>query len=1142
MAVNGEEIVPGIGKKQAAVLNNESARRLEHERHLEELGFPKYVEPGYVRHAPVSYDDPDNPTPSRIVNQAGQDLGDPNKDESDHFAKNTYKPAKKLAKEAFLDFIAKDAEDGLGFEFDEYGNIKTPDVAIPSYGSGSTDAEGKETLRGDLNPAELAAEAKAKQDISSQRSGITADTQEASYLMPDPETGEIMNYKYTNPDAPAFAANKVDSSIRGTTQDPNYKPPSFTLSSIEKSMNMFSNLAKDAESNYPDWMTPDISKPFKSLLDKVTDLYDNYKDDGAEEDGIKNTQEYRDAERDTQTSSENAQKGILEANYDFPTYTDYMNNLDVKRQKKDNIIDYLKAINSGKIIVLPTVSQDRGERITPKIFQPEDPIVETKTVTYDPDTGVYLEDGVMKPIIDGDLSEGGYPASTYGKQYGGAAVSDAKIKITEGQVADQSGDKDGVEPSSMGTAAFQPVNIKTGNPITSAALTMAAERGTPIQYTLKPTMDTGANRTAMAAIGLEGSGKSNRFTYTPPPPPADSNAITPSPNSKGTQARLNISPDQRIDPAQRTALATAAYNRELAILSGDSKRMAAYGLGPDYEPDVNKSMEKYQAWIQKAEDEGAMAKVQLDRVSDLADMMHDALDGEDQLPGWIQNKISDSLHNLEASFTHIAYDKKQDMELSKSKEMFSNILQKDNHTSSYRGFVTQPGGLDVQPTAAQQTGAIATTSSGFKDFDPKRFKGKMGPVTGLLEIGERLWGGNDWLKAPETANKLKKYSNKALNYIPKFAGAGSRGPILGIAAVAASGALGKRAIDSVAPKASEETRQTIQDMASSFMGNPVSFLAGDASTMPRKKDGGLYGTSDITSALKDFGSNLFKEDMSLQKDEGGFDAFGRPTSPAITSSGKIDYNNPKLSVQEEARLKRQRLNQLVGAEEGTQQSRKIYQGLSSTDKKEYDKLFRDLSEERGGGRGPAAVPKDFDQRGRDLYRGNISEPGVGEVPDYKATPETTAQRVAKVNRMIETNAPMYEGKGISGRGALTAGSNRGTINTMYDQLLDNPKTSVGRGTGNRSAFGMNPRMVYEKVKGASRDQFAAPPTRREVSEVLDQVADWSASKVKTAARGALKGKKGLLSVIGAAGLGTAFNYLQDKGSDLLNDGGNTRAQ
>jgi hypothetical protein len=60
--------------------------------------------------------------------------------------------------------------------------------------------------------------------------------------------------------------------------------------------------------------------------------------------------------------------------------------------------------------------------------------------------------------------------------------------------------------------------------------------------------------------------------------------------------------------------------------------------------------------------------------------------------------------------------------------------------------------------------------------------------------------------------------------------------------------------------------------------------------------------------------------------------------------------------------------------------------------------------------------------------------------------------------------------------------------------------------------------------------------------VLDQVADWSQSKVKTAARGALKGKKGLLSALGAAGLGTAFNYLQDKGSDLLGDGGNTRVQ
>ena len=102
-----ESIVPGLGKKQIAVLNNEHARQLEHKRHLEELGFPEYVEPDFARHAPVSYDDPSNPTSSRIVNQAGQDLGDPNKEESNHYKEFKYKAPKKIAKEAFLDFIQK---------------------------------------------------------------------------------------------------------------------------------------------------------------------------------------------------------------------------------------------------------------------------------------------------------------------------------------------------------------------------------------------------------------------------------------------------------------------------------------------------------------------------------------------------------------------------------------------------------------------------------------------------------------------------------------------------------------------------------------------------------------------------------------------------------------------------------------------------------------------------------------------------------------------------------------------------------------------------------------------------------------------------------------------------------------------------
>ena len=70
-----ESIVPEMGDNQAAVFNNREARQLEHKRHLEELGFPKEqdkagrpeVEGAALRYAPVSYDDPSNPTPSSCL-------------------------------------------------------------------------------------------------------------------------------------------------------------------------------------------------------------------------------------------------------------------------------------------------------------------------------------------------------------------------------------------------------------------------------------------------------------------------------------------------------------------------------------------------------------------------------------------------------------------------------------------------------------------------------------------------------------------------------------------------------------------------------------------------------------------------------------------------------------------------------------------------------------------------------------------------------------------------------------------------------------------------------------------------------------------------------------------------------------------
>lgn len=1111
MAVNGEEIVPGIGKKQAAVLNNESARRLEHERHLEELGFPKYVEPGYMRHAPVSYDDPDNPTPSRIVNQAGQDLGDPNKDESDHFAKNTYKPAKKLAKEAFLEFMSKQEDPPPNRSLAD--QQRTEDLGL------SPDATATEI-----------AQAQGQKDLL-YRPDHT-DAKEAGYLIGyNQATGEAIYGGFTT-DAEGNRVPKEERAFKGPAGSTFAPPGAFTdaqgdliqgtgpggaitfgdiapkteddagdgladmENSIQKSMEIFSNLVMKDEygASFMDAGPDSIIDGFKNLYDKAKGLF------SGDDENVEDSEEVKQLEEDAENAAKDAQDKAKKEGQDFPTYTDWQQDPDIRKQGRDNIIEYLRAINEGKLLIVP---KSTGDRYNPKMFREEEPVEEIKTISYDPDTAIYTENGVIKPIIDGDLSGGGYPASTFASQYGGPRIPETTITIGEGQELDQL-EEDELKGTAMGTTAFQPVNIKTGDPINTAAINAAAKTNEPIKYTLKPVMEAGPNRTAMDSIGLEGSGKSNVFTYVPPPPKGADGKLD-------TQASLNISPDQRMDPAQRTALATAAYNRELAILSGDSKRMAAYGLGPDYKPNVNKSMEKYQAWIQKAEDEGAMAKVQLDRVSDLADMMHDALDEEDQLPGWIQNKISDSLHNLEASFTHIAYDKKQDMELSKSKEMFTNILQKDNHTSPYRGFVTEPGLTGLQPTAAQQTGALATTASGFKDIDPKRFKGKLGPVTGILEIGEKLYAGNNWLQTPETANKLKKYGNRAFNYASKLAGAGSKGPVLGIAAVAASGYLGKKAIDAVSPKASEETRQTIQDMASGFISNPISFLAGDASAMPRKKDGSLYGTSDITSALKDFGANLFKEDISLQKDEGGFDAFGRPTTPAITPKPRRGTG----------------VRRGTAAELGETSEPPRRGPLSSLDDPTIDLSPQEKEILRGTKRDLFGLPK------RSLGEVTLEPSGDLSAAEQRAKIERISQQIPESSR--------YQGRDPRGRATLARGASKGLRDAIYDELLDNPPKEVGRGMGTPPpAFGRKYKTPLELDRGAGRFT-AMPPTKQELLQVQDYVDDFKSGAIK-AGKGILRGKKGLISLLGAAGLGSAFNYLQQQGADLFDDGGSTRVQ
>jgi hypothetical protein len=84
-----EGIVPELNGKQMAVLENGTARQIQHRALLDEMGFPMYVYPENLRH-PVDYDEPGCPVPAKIVNQAGQDLGDPNVEEMVKSATDTF--------------------------------------------------------------------------------------------------------------------------------------------------------------------------------------------------------------------------------------------------------------------------------------------------------------------------------------------------------------------------------------------------------------------------------------------------------------------------------------------------------------------------------------------------------------------------------------------------------------------------------------------------------------------------------------------------------------------------------------------------------------------------------------------------------------------------------------------------------------------------------------------------------------------------------------------------------------------------------------------------------------------------------------------------------------------------------------------
>jgi len=938
-----ESIVPGLGKKQLGVLNNEHARQLEHKRHLEELGFPEEVEPDFARHAPVSYDDPSNPTPSRVVNQAGQDLGDPNKEDSDHFDTFEYKPAKKIAKEAFLDFMQKqdppppDPWAGygeaqrkkfkdLGFTRETNRNPTATDVAAAQSAKDIREWKPPDTTDPNLQEASWLSDIFV--DDKGNPTGVVeynkfkrGEETEQTYSTPwsraqlETDTGLP---KIRTPETTTFAGAGRFPNIKGTGKGGgityrDINPITGDVieeASIEKSMEIFNNLVK--ENGDEETWGEKAKTVFNKLKEVITDipLTDNQKDK---------------AKDDVETLVEKIEKETKQAHEDRKRYFDSLvkggnseviklfapyividkniertiPNLKDGKIDWDNVPQVITYPNGQKFYPIfpkdsayrdvaglgkkpvPTVSQRPGKKSdttsktqldfpTPEDYEKEtgNKIIDLKTwgeyTSYFHDKlrkkSVEVSEmydwtppGVPKPpplpAFDFGYPEGlpTAPAIPYkppptetievvDKIPGDNIVEeelsppprDTKSKGSFGQpegLGLQWGSGQQYDPrlwNPTSTTPFTAFEVDAAGNRIGEQITVDDIKSstTPINYKLG--LPEGVNETTLESIQMP---KDTVYTFQPRP-------VT-------VQDKMNISPDDRLDPIQRAQLATTAYNREMSAKDkGSETTRKLMEAGALVDPTrIKTSMDSYQEWIQKAENEGAMAKVQLDRVSDLADMMHDALDENDELPGWIQNKISDSLHNLEASITHIAYDKKQDMELSKASNTFTNILQKDE------------GALAPVKAAYGLTDAVTGGQLGYPK--PKNFAAWLGVLNEIsknpniprswsdLKAGAKslFWSGkpskNPLKLGPQALNKINQflepvYGKDTLNFkkpwqMAKPFTVGTPGSILrgavkggaaGVGASLAAEQLLPIYSDILFPELSDSSKETLQGLAS----------------------------------------------------------------------------------------------------------------------------------------------------------------------------------------------------------------------------------------------------------------------------------------------------------------------------------------
>jgi len=846
-----ESFIPGVkADAQLAVLNNEHARQLEHKRHLEELGFPEEVEPDFARHAPVSYDDPCNPTPSRVVNQAGQDLGDPNKEDSDHFDTFEYKKVRSIVKEACDElFISKQPEGGprtVGPSgFTSGAPRPTKSWKMPGLGKlGSTIGTGATFLFGVpliKNAWSILGKVYKPLAIGSAAIG-----------------GIAWLYKWSQ-----------DNKAKGQTLDQLLSIPYDDKSSAQRSQTK--ELLDEAlrTQGIPEggYTYSDMNKYFNALYgmndyipthNEIDDFTRKYNPKGQfqlEEEGW---------DQWLGTTWNDAQQSLRE-------WYQGRSGVGVRPPREDWA--YLLEQEGDQAVSL--ADDLRGQSV-PIDIKAKDAFNKVKNYVTD------KVDGVLNSSAGEAVAKKLDPASDFLKESADRAldsINKVKDNFKMFNLHVELKDKISKDPA-----------YKDFDSMDIAREAYAQSIGAPTPEPTSP------------AAGLEGKPPPAAPTTTPPPPAetsteaaADRIASDVAATTDQRISRLPASVSTQIDPSKRLpdveSLKRTTPEFRTADLKTPPPGIVYHPIGVTrggFKVDPNASrkiqqaglmrmaelqrqarptkvgtskpnpettrqlklkqeqiaranpstqnMQKYNAWLQKAENEGAMAKVQLDRVSDLADMMHDALDESDELPGWIQNKISDSLHNLEASITHIAYDKKQDMELSKASNTFTNILQKDE------------GALAPVKAAYGLTDAVTGGQLGYPK--PKSFAAFVGAVNEMsknpniprswsdLKAGAKslFWSGkpskNPLKLGPQALNKINQflepvYGKDTLNFkkpwqMAKPFTVGTRGSILrgavkgGAAGVGASLAVEQLLpiySDILFPELSDSSKETLQGLA-----------------------------------------------------------------------------------------------------------------------------------------------------------------------------------------------------------------------------------------------------------------------------------------------------------------------------------------